>query len=699
MVHLTNLSVRRILGVLLGAMGLLLVVISMLAFRDAVRRNENAGRIATLTQTSEYLFDMMIPMRHERRAEMSGLVAIGAVNNESMASISEHRQASEKYYAESMTLLATLDQPALVPLVARLRAAHDKVADLRPQADAAIHQPMSARDGHLGQDYPVVTQSLLDAIVATADELEATLKLSDPIVDQFLSIKRAAWTARLYLGLMTGRAEVAVAGEQSFSPAEVAAWSEDQARAALAWSLVTEAAARPDAPRSIVDAVAAGNVNFVGPAAAAHKALIDMLAHGRTVTTPIQDLQKSDTANIDLVATVADVALDRMVGRAHRQAAAARTAVIVDGGVLLVALLLAGTGFLIVQRRVARPIEAMTRAMQRLAAHDMKVAIPCVGRRDEIGAMAAAVQVFKDSMATADRLAAEHETEQAIKLQRGEHLETLVHGFESRVGGLVDMLSSGAAELEATSKSMAATAAQTNRQATTVAAAAEQTSAGMQTVAAAADELTASIGEIGRQVAQSSRITGKAVDDARRTDATVRALADGAKKVGQVVELIAHIASQTNLLALNATIEAARAGDSGKGFAVVASEVKGLAQQTAKATQDIGAQIGQIQDATTEAVQAIQGITGTIEEVNVIATTIAAAVEEQGAATAEIARNVQQTSASTRDVTTNIAGVNQAATQTGAAATEVHGAASGLSRRAEQLTTEIHALVAGVRAA
>ncbi len=269
--------------------------------------------------------------------------------------------------------------------------------------------------------------------------------------------------------------------------------------------------------------------------------------------------------------------------------------------------------------------------------------------------------------------------------------------FEAKVGTLVSMLSSGATELQATAQSMSATATQTNKQATTVAAAAEEASAGVQTVAAAAEELASSINEIGRQVAHSTKITEKAVGDARRTDTIVRALADGAQKIGDVVQLINGIAAQTNLLALNATIEAARAGDAGKGFAVVASEVKSLATQTAKATDEIGAQIKQIQGATREVVEAIKAIGATIDEVNVIASNIAAAVEEQGAATAEIARNVQQTAASTQQVTATIAGVSQAANDTGIAAGQVLGAASGLSQRAEQLTGEVNRFVAGVR--
>jgi len=271
--------------------------------------------------------------------------------------------------------------------------------------------------------------------------------------------------------------------------------------------------------------------------------------------------------------------------------------------------------------------------------------------------------------------------------------------FERKIGVLVSVLSSGAMELQATAQSMSVTAAQTNRQAACVAAAAEEASAGVQTVASAAEELSASIHEISCQVAHSSKITGKAVEDARRTDTIVRALADGAQKIGDVVQLITGIAAQTNLLALNATIEAARAGDAGKGFAVVASEVKSLAGQTAKATEEIGAQIRQIQDATVEAVQAIRAIGATIDEVNVIASNIAVAIGEQGTATAEIARNVQRTASSAQAVTATIMGVGEAANGTGNAADQVLGAASSLSQQTERLTSEVSTFVAAARAA
>ena len=367
------------------------------------------------------------------------------------------------------------------------------------------------------------------------------------------------------------------------------------------------------------------------------------------------------------------------------------------GGVILAVTLLAAW---LVNRDITASLGVLRTAMDRLAKGDLTTVIPGTDRRDEVGGMAATVLVFKDSMTETERLRAEQE---AIKLQAAaaqkDALNRMADGFESKVGHLVGMLSSSSTELEATAQSMTGTANQSNQQATAVSAAAEEASTGMQTVAAAAEELTASIGEISRQVAQSSKITTKAVDDAKRTDAIVHALAEGAEKIGAVVGLITSIASQTNLLALNATIEAARAGDAGKGFAVVASEVKSLANQTGKATEEIDAQITQIQAATKEAVAAIRDISATIEEVSVIATTIASAVEEQGSATSEIARNVQQTTQAAAEVTVGITSVSQAASETGAAAGQVLTAASDVSRQAELLSSEVNSFVAGVRAA
>jgi methyl-accepting chemotaxis protein len=364
----------------------------------------------------------------------------------------------------------------------------------------------------------------------------------------------------------------------------------------------------------------------------------------------------------------------------------------------LVAALCLAAGFLLI-RGVSVPITGMTDVMRRLAAKDFTAQVPGLERGDEIGTMASAVQVFKDSMVTTDRLVAEQTAEHAAQTARAARVSSLVQAFEAKAGNLAQAVGQASSTMEKTAQSMSGTATRTNQLASTVAAATEEASAGVQTVASAAEELAASIGEISKQVAQSATITSRAVDETRRTDAIVRELSEGAQKIGQVVELIASIAGQTNLLALNATIEAARAGDAGKGFAVVASEVKGLAGQTARATEQIGAQVSQIQAATRDAVEAIKGIGNTISEVSGIATSIASAVEQQGAATAEIARNVQQTASATLEVTTNINGVSEAANTTGAAANEVLTAAGQLSTHADHLAREVVTFATDIRAA
>jgi methyl-accepting chemotaxis protein len=275
----------------------------------------------------------------------------------------------------------------------------------------------------------------------------------------------------------------------------------------------------------------------------------------------------------------------------------------------------------------------------------------------------------------------------------------MIDDFEANVKAVVDTVASASTELQSNAQSMSATAEETNRQSSAVAAASEQATANVQTVASAAEELASSVAEIGRQVSQSASIAAMAVDEAKRTDATVQGLSEAAQKIGEVVRLISDIASQTNLLALNATIEAARAGEAGKGFAVVASEVKSLANQTAKATEEIAAQIGAIQSSTNDAVGAIQSIGKTIGEINDIASSISAAVEEQGAATREIARNVQEASQGTTEVSSNIAGVTQAAGETGSAASQVLSAAGELSSQAERLKAEVESFLTTVRAA
>ena len=366
----------------------------------------------------------------------------------------------------------------------------------------------------------------------------------------------------------------------------------------------------------------------------------------------------------------------------------------------IVMVVLNGAVLLIFATIAFRPLDALRAAMTRLAAGDLATPIAGVERSDEIGHMARAVQLFKNSMIKgAEIMASQDRVTAEAAAERRAGMHNLADNFETEIGHLVSRLASSSTELEATAQSMTGTARQTNHQAGIVSTAAEQASTGVRTVASAAEELSASIGEIGRQAAQSAHMATQAVLDARRTDAMVLTLATGAEKIGDVIGLISSIAAQTNLLALNATIEAARAGEAGKGFAVVASEVKSLANQTAGATREIGAQIGQIQAATREAADAIRGITVTIQQVSATATGIAAAVGKQDTRTAEITHTVQQTMQAAQDVTVNIDSVNREADATGAAANQVLSAAGDLSKQAEQLAGAVSSFMTGVRAA
>jgi len=354
----------------------------------------------------------------------------------------------------------------------------------------------------------------------------------------------------------------------------------------------------------------------------------------------------------------------------------------------------------LIARDILGALDRQKTRMQHIASGSIDQVVEETERGDEIGRMAETLEMLRQTALTARTLEAKQiATKQQGENEKREALIALADRFDASVGRLVGMMASGSTELETTAQSMTGTAERTNQQATVVSTAAAEASARVQTVATAAEELSTSISEISRQVAQSAKITDRAVENARRTDTIVRALADGAQQIEHVAELISSIAGQTNLLALNATIEAARAGEAGRGFAVVASEVKSLASQTAEATKEIGTRISQIQGATKEAVEAIQGITATIEEVSAIATTIGSAIEEQGAATAEIARNVTQTAQATQEVTANIGGVSTAAHETGGAASLVLSAASNLSKQAEQLSGEVNVFLAGVRAA
>jgi methyl-accepting chemotaxis protein len=354
----------------------------------------------------------------------------------------------------------------------------------------------------------------------------------------------------------------------------------------------------------------------------------------------------------------------------------------------------------LIGRSISKPLGQLGARMQGLAEGKLDGEIPGIGRGDEIGAMAATVQIFKDNAVRIRGLEQqEAETQARAAAERRAAMESIATDFERSVTGIVRSVSTAAAGMQTTAQSMTATASDASARAATVGAASESSSNNVGTVASAAEELSSSVNEISRQVARSSEIASKAVNDAERTNATVGALSTGAEKIGEVVKLIHSIAAQTNLLALNATIEAARAGESGKGFAVVASEVKALANQTAKATEEISSQVAAMQASTTEAVASIGSITTTISQMSEITNSISTSIDQQGDATREIARNIQSVAAGSNEISSHIGGVTTAAAATGKAASEVLANARELDTQSGMLRSAVAEFLSKVRAA
>ena len=405
------------------------------------------------------------------------------------------------------------------------------------------------------------------------------------------------------------------------------------------------------------------------------------------------------TRKIDLLKGVEDVAAAGLLAETRAAKSGATMGLVVSAGIVLTVAVVALALMLLVARRVLRPFEQLTGAVQVLSQGKLDVEVPGLGRGDELGEMAHAVQVFKDNAVERRHLEAAQAAEREKQLVRAQRLEELAGAFDGEVAAVLAALGGSAGEMQQASQAMSATAEETSRQATAVAAASEQATSNVQTVASAAEELSSSIREIARQMGASSAIARDATGEAEKAQATVRGLAAAAEKIGEVVELINAIAGQTNLLALNATIEAARAGDAGKGFAVVAGEVKSLANQTAKATEEIAAQIDAVRSEINGTVGAIEGIVATIGKINEISASIAAAVEEQDAATQEIARNVEQAAQGTQQVSGTIAGVTSAADETGSAANQVLQVARTMAERSEDMRVAVGGFLASVRAA
>jgi methyl-accepting chemotaxis protein len=692
-------SLRTVLALIIGSIGLLVIVTSSLALAEAIRHAREANRVATLATTSQKLYEALRSVRRERSTDMVPLRAEAAADPAATSTLADLGDKSEAAYAPAIAALDQLDTAAFGTLAQTIRARHDALVEMRKKVDAAVRQPRNTRDRTTVESWPKATDGYLDALQAATDAVDSGLMLVDPTTDQLLALKRAAWVVRLRTSTELMLGATALGEGRPFTQAEILTIAEERGRVATAWANVADAARRPEAPKRIADAVAVAQSQFFDTGGARRKLILDALSSGGRPDLKADVWIKREADDQAPLNDLVNTALEEMVAHASATADKARRDLALQSGLLALAIGLSAAGLVFVGRRVTRPIRALTETIDRLAQQDFAVELPTRTRGDEIGRMQQALRILRDNGRQHEEAVQARIDAQAKAAARATAVDRMCGVFGDQVGHNLDSVEDTATHLIGVSATMEQAAERSAGDSSAVAAAAHEASVGVDTVAAAAQELSASIGEISRRMAESDAIARDAIGKAEQTDTIIVELAAASEAISAIVTLISDIASQTNLLALNATIEAARAGEAGKGFAVVASEVKNLANQTAKATGDITDRIGRIQSMTQDAVAGVRAVSSVIRQMGGVTTEIAAAVEEQGAATNEIARNVQEVATAANRISSSISDVVQTVEQARAVSVDVRQAAERMNQQAELLKGAVDGFLGDIRRA
>jgi methyl-accepting chemotaxis protein len=699
--RLGHVRIGTILPIIISALVLLgLASAGFIAYEAILKRRESEAFLK-VNAVAHLLLRSAGHWAIERGLTNAVLKSPDVVSPERRAEIAKARATADEAFRQ-----AALDISAIPEMTAGQRQIADAAAKfealrlLREKADAGMSRPRVEREPDLVDGFaPTITE----VIDVASNRLRLTLEtLTSPPVARLAQLiglrhltaqmaENAGRERALLAGVVGARAKLGMEGYERLSAL--------RAKVELAWDTVLPVRLRSDLAVQIGEAMTEVEKSYFG-AYGETRAIVLAGGEGGDYKITGPEYFTRATAGINAVLKLGE-AIGAAADREATMQAEGSTRNFAFTAVLLCAsVMLAGLSFWITFGRILKPLSAISVAMGGLANGDFTTVVPGTRRGDEVGEMARTVEVFKQNGLEVERMRGDHAAaERRADEQRKADMRKLADGFEAAIGEIVDTVSSAATELEASASTLTSTAERGQQLTTMVAAASEEASTNVQAVASATEELSSSITEISRQVQESARVAHEAVGQARVTTERVSELSRAATRIGDVVELINTIAGQTNLLALNATIEAARAGEAGRGFAVVASEVKALAEQTAKATGEIGQQIASIQTATEHSVDAIKDISGTIEKLSEISSTIAAAVEEQGAATQEISRNVQQAAEGTHQVSANITDVQRGASETGSASSQVLAAAQSLSGDSNRLKLEVGNFLDTVRAA